>query len=336
LRSRIGSALIVVMWLLLLLAVIVAHFSREVRMETSLATDYVQREKAYYLAFAGVQRAMLQIANDEKSKVDTLEDEWCANPAAYKEVQVGKTGTYDVQVIDEDGKIDLNGANRDVLSRLLYAIDVERDQREEIVDSILDWRDPDDKHSLSGAEDDYYEDLDPPYEAKDGAFDSVEELLLVKGVTEDVYWGHGGEEGFVAGLVDLVTVYQTQPAININTAPGPVLEAVLGVGAATVEGILQSREEGVFFGEGQSPAAYVKENSSIPIVTASRNFSIVSTGILAEGNVRRTVRAVVSREKGRLELKAWDDIWERVAVPVVLEEEEGWEEEEPEQKRETD
>ena len=91
-----------------------------------------------------------------------------------------------------------------------------------------------------------------------------------------------------------------------------------------------------FFGEAQGITSFAKKNANISLVTVSRNFSIVSTGVLLRGDVRRTVRAVVSRERGRLELKAWDDIWERVAVPVVLEEEEDWDEEESTEEKETD
>jgi len=317
-----GSALIIVMWLMVLLSVVVAHYSREVRIETDLATDYIQREKAYYLALAGTQRAILEISRDTEPSIDTLKDSWHANPEAYKDVPVGHTGTYSVQVVDEDGKIDLNSVDHGVLSRLLYAMGVKRDQLETIVDSILDWMDEDDIRRLKGAENDFYEKLDPPYQSKDGPFDSVLELLLVQGVTEDIFWGYEGEDGFVPGLVDLVTVYQSKPVININTAPGPVLEAVLGVGASTVEAILHSRDAGSSSGTPSSLKTLSTSQAGMPMVTFSRNFGVTSTGTVSNSGTKRTVRAIVSRERGVLRVIAWDDLWERIAIPYVLDEDE--------------
>src|SRR5262249_46209370 len=60
---------------------------------------------------------------------------------------------------------------------------------EDIVNSILDWIDPDDEPRANGAEDDYYQSLTPPYHCKNAALDSLEELLLVKGVTAQLLFG---------------------------------------------------------------------------------------------------------------------------------------------------
>ena len=59
---------------------------------------------------------------------------------------------------------------------------------DEIAAAIIDWIDQDD-NTESGAETDYYATLDPPYAAKNGPFDTIEELLLVKGVTPEILYG---------------------------------------------------------------------------------------------------------------------------------------------------
>src|SRR4029077_14453401 len=48
---------------------------------------------------------------------------------------------------------------------------------EDVADAILDWLDPDDEQRELGAEVDYYSGLSPPYGAKNGPLDTVEELL---------------------------------------------------------------------------------------------------------------------------------------------------------------
>jgi general secretion pathway protein K len=76
--------------------------------------------------------------------------------------------------------------------------DLDDKEKDIIVDSILDWRDNDDLRRLHGAEDEYYQSLPDPYRAKNDDFESVEELLLVKGITPEIFHG---------GLKNIVTVY---------------------------------------------------------------------------------------------------------------------------------
>jgi type II secretory pathway component PulK/DNA uptake protein ComE-like DNA-binding protein len=58
-----------------------------------------------------------------------------------------------------------------------------------IADAILDWIDPDNEQRESGAELDYYGSLDPPYAPRNGPLGSIEELLLVRGVTPALLFG---------------------------------------------------------------------------------------------------------------------------------------------------
>lgn len=60
---------------------------------------------------------------------------------------------------------------------------------EEIADSILDWMDEDDETREYGAEDEYYSALDPPYRPRNGVPDSLDELLLVRGITPKLLYG---------------------------------------------------------------------------------------------------------------------------------------------------
>ena len=82
-----------------------------------------------------------------------------------------------------------------------------------MVDSILDWRDPDELKRGHGAENDYYRKRRPPYTAKNGFFDSPEELLLVRGMTADLFYGHDD----VPGLRDVVSAYSKSRKLNLRT-----------------------------------------------------------------------------------------------------------------------
>ncbi len=60
---------------------------------------------------------------------------------------------------------------------------------EQIADAILDWIDEDDEPREYGAELDYYATLDPPYSPRNGPLETIEELLLVRGVTPWLLFG---------------------------------------------------------------------------------------------------------------------------------------------------
>ena len=60
---------------------------------------------------------------------------------------------------------------------------------EDVADAILDWIDTDDEPREYGCEIEYYSGLDPSYAPKNGPLDTVEELLLVRGVTPQLLFG---------------------------------------------------------------------------------------------------------------------------------------------------
>ncbi|HEY1406418.1 MAG TPA: type II secretion system protein GspK, partial [Spirochaetota bacterium] len=73
----------------------------------------------------------------------------------------------------------------------------------DIPDSILDWVDDDDIRSPNGAETfDYYSTLPRPYRAKNMALDSIEELLMIRTITPEIYYGMGG--GNIGKEMDIV------------------------------------------------------------------------------------------------------------------------------------
>jgi type II secretory pathway component PulK len=142
-------------------------------------------------------------------------------------------------LVDESAKINVNLASADLLLGL-ECLD------EAAVASILDWIDGDDVPNPDGAENDYYSGLEAAYSCKNGPIDNIEELLLVKGISLEIYYGSNPDEGdshlnetsadaaefiegvpqnSVAGLCDLLTVYG-DGKININTASKQVLDAL--------------------------------------------------------------------------------------------------------------
>lgn len=94
-------------------------------------------------------------------------------------------------ITPETSKLNLNAASENQIRALFEPIltDLGVDNPSIPIDSLLDWLDSDDEQRENGAEAEYYAQLDPPYQPKNGALDTVEELLLVRGITAALLWG---------------------------------------------------------------------------------------------------------------------------------------------------
>lgn len=227
----------------MILMVTVLSFSLMTRAETYGTITYRDRMGSQFLAEAGVERGIAEIiyrsVNDDKSLNLKGRDIWKMDGTAYSDL-VGK-GVYKVRLFDETGKISLNGLtdiSGTVLKNLLVNMEVAPEEADTIVDSILDWKDADNLHRLSGAEDDYYQSLPHPYKARNGDFETLEELLLVKGVIPNILYGTEANKG----MIHLLTLYGNTNLINLNAAPKEVLTALPGMDAARAEQIIQFRE----------------------------------------------------------------------------------------------
>ena len=130
-----------------------------------------------------------------------------------------------------------------------------------IVNAILDWTDPDDQTCPEGAETAYYQGRPPPDTAKNWPIDDLSELLLIQGMTPEMYWGardhppgdllQAGAQPFgvsaatcrrsQAALADLFTPL-SDGKININTASAEVLQLIPGVDAMVAEAIVSGRQ----------------------------------------------------------------------------------------------
>ena len=127
--------------------------------------------------------------------------------------------------MDEAGKININRVNEASLRCIFTKLGIEEPRRSVLADSILDWRDDDDLHRLNGAEKDYYRSLSPSYPAKNGPFDAVEELLWVRGVTPEIFYG----EEKKAGFKEIFTVDSPIDRVNLRTLSPEVCLAVSGL-----------------------------------------------------------------------------------------------------------
>lgn len=141
----------------------------------------------------------------------------------------------EVYISDESGKINVNKITEETKEnfvKFLTAYKLLEMTAETITDSILDWLDKDDLHHINGAEKDYYATFPEPYEPKNGPFESLEELTLVKGVTPLIF----------ELLRDHLTIYGAGK-INVNFASKEVLLSVPAITEEIAKAIVKYRKK---------------------------------------------------------------------------------------------
>jgi general secretion pathway protein K len=254
-RGERGVALVLVLWVFMVLGVLALDFARYIRDDAMAAINLADETRGYYLALAGMNQAILEGERvHEQGGVEPIatglegEEERRFPPDGEWHEGVFAGGRYAVRITDEGGRIPLNTVDEVLLTRVVTNLlqggsavrGLDRRGAEEsavVVDAILDWRDPDDLPRLHGAESEFYLALERPYPAKNGWFDSLEELLLVRGVTAGLFFG-GGD---VPGLRDVFSVHHRGARVNVRTAPPAVLQALLNVDAASAAELVAQR-----------------------------------------------------------------------------------------------
>ncbi len=174
-----GIALVIVLWMLVLLIVLATGYNRMMRTETLLTANMVRSAQTLALAEAGIHQTITELlkpANEQSWKTDGTTYEYQLNNETIK-----------LQIRSETGKIDLNTAGAELLYGLLKSTNETEENLLPLLQAILDWRDKDNLARTHGAEDADYKNADLTYGAKDGPFNSLDELLLVQGITIELY-----------------------------------------------------------------------------------------------------------------------------------------------------
>ncbi len=204
-KNENGIALLLVLWIITLFAVICAEFSSTMHTETVIVRNYKDGEQAYYTAEAGINRAIIELERASKTtRQSTAEDEDQEDPEfVYWEPGGGpyvfNIDDYICEVVieDENNRLGLNAFLRraktdpTLLKSLLESkVGLEGEERDIVADSLIDWWDKDNNITgINGAENDYYESLEEPYKCRNGEIPVIEELLMVRGVDEKIFYG---------------------------------------------------------------------------------------------------------------------------------------------------
>ena len=230
-----GIALMLVLWIITLLTIIAVGLTTTQRTESALAANQVGGATFRAQADAAIQFTALNLLT--QPPVEALADNIAMENQGFwvpdGQPRLWRWGdeALEIRIINEASLIDLNMADPSLLLGLMKAVGVQNP--EHLVDAILDWRDQDEFHLANGAEDEQYAAAGLPYGAKDGPFDSVEELGQVMGFDKELY----------QALAPVLTVSSGQASPVVEFAPPLVQAALQCIGLEELEERLAQEAE---------------------------------------------------------------------------------------------
>lgn len=320
LRRERGIALLLVLWAFMILGVLALDFGRWMRDDAMAGINAAEETQGYYAAYAGLQKGLWK-AYEKLKNPDLGQDPDDPEAEGEDELIETESGTfhgvsYRVEVRPECGRIPINkiarqaGAgnadDREFLKRLITNLVQGGNATQgmnkrtagtidEVVDSIIDWVDANGTAGVNGAETKWYLD-NRGYPAKNGPLLALEELLQIRGVTADLFYGVEGRPG----LRDVVSVFcgfgeeETFQDGKIDglKVDGNVIRALLpSLTAEEITELLDVRESGDLVG---FAAAFQNRLAADPVLADRFNFEPERATLLAI-----TARADTTRERNQ-------------------------------------
>ncbi len=239
--GRRGSALLTVLWLSACLAAIAFSVSSSVRAETDRVEASSNGLRAWYLATGAVERGIQwMVWGDTYRNPDGSPKYWQFGMPRMN--MTFPSGSAVVEMIPESAKLDINHASADDLMKVVAAVSGNADRAMQITEAILDWR----GGSPGSQFDQYYLSISPTFRARHASFQEIEELLFVRGMTPELFYGNFVADGQGAlyasgGLRDCLSVWGSMGPFDANSM-SPALMAAVGAPPDGVAGIVARRK----------------------------------------------------------------------------------------------
>lgn len=272
-----ASVLVGLLWCLALLSIVVIGTLHTSRIDLMIEKNYGDRIQAHYLALAGVEKTKALLYRDAQQRARSGRNhtgELYNSPDNFRDVRFGR-GQFSIirdgteaegggiiyGISDEESRLNLNSASFEQVSNL------DR-MTPDVAAAIIDWRDEDNQPSPGGAESDYYASLRPPYLTRNAPFQTIRELLLVRGVSPELLFGTrrgevhhvgDGEAGPASGQsgsgwADVLTVNSSvdnvsaagEDQVNIQTADETALTSIPGITSDIARAIVAYRNQNRF------------------------------------------------------------------------------------------
>ena len=292
---RRGAALMLSLWALFLLSALVLSWALDINARLALSGNANRLLEAEALACSGSEVALHPITNPGSSVL---------------EASFGKNQNYHVKVTGEGGRLNLKWIltvperpeRTELLRKFLEVKGVELNERDRMIDTLLDYVDPDNLVRLDGAED------EPGYKPANRMLLRLEELKKVRGWEEFTSMKDWDED----------LTLDSSGAIDVLWASRDVLMSLPGINEQLVDQFIQQRTgadeiQGTEDDPFRSPAealqalgaAQIPQISSLVAAGGDPVWRVVSEG--KSGEVTRTVRMVIRKQGSASTLLSWKE-----------------------------
>jgi len=325
---RAGSALVVVLWVLVILSLMVSGLAFNMQVEAAISSQFRKRLQAEYLARGGVELARYILAHlddvsgEEEFPEGENGDLFLAALHISRGIGVSGlkrklgNGQVTIEVLPEEARRNVNQLTDEDWEEILDQGNVPQEKWAELIDCFRDWVDPNDEHRLNGAESDDPFYRERGYECKNAPLDTVDELLLIKGFTPRIlYGGPAEEEGEppYPGIAQWLTVWG-DGRVNVNTASREVLLTLPEIDEIAVDAIMEgrlgpdgeagTRDDGFKSVDEVIAAAGLPQSAARRITVSSRRYlRVVSTGQV--GDLAVVIWCVLKCEGQRVQVVFW-------------------------------
>ncbi|MBI4550316.1 MAG: general secretion pathway protein GspK [Candidatus Omnitrophica bacterium] len=206
-----GSVLIASLWLMLFLALVAVSVGVRTRLDAQMMSIQLRQQEQREILESGIQIGRFLIETDPDANEDSPRDGWYGARALTDWVE---SEGYELEIRDEDGKLNLNRASADQLRHFFEILSTRGAALEtdpaDLAAGIVRWRG--ETPSFGSAS---------TWKHKGQPFETLEELLLIENISPRDF----------ASIQGYLTVYGRQgeriPRINLNTVSEEVLEALV-------------------------------------------------------------------------------------------------------------
>lgn len=307
--GRSGSAFIITLWVAFGLVSLALYFGHSMSLELKASENRVAGIAADQAIEGAARYASYLLSNLETPGLLPTVQGYVREAVPVGDATfwfIGRDPDQDTPTLpyfsldDDSGRLDINTATQAMLEALPR-------MTPSLAAAIIDWRDADSEVTAGGAEDETYLRRNPPHRAKNGNFESLDELRLVFGMDSEVLYGEDANQNGILdpnendgdanppkdnqdgrldpGILEYLTVRPastatatagaggaTAPAsvrVNANTASEVVLSCLPGIEKAGASALIAYRRSHL---DQLSTAGWFTNALSGDGLTAARNF----------------------------------------------------------------
>jgi general secretion pathway protein K len=284
------------LWALFLLSGMIISWTLDINTRLTISGSANRFLEAEAMACSGAEVAMHPAA---KPGIAALRGSFPPNQS-YEAHITGEAGRLNINRIAAAAMADPNSPQRELLRKYLEVKGIDLNERDRMIDTLLDWIDPDNLVRLNGAE------IDSDYQPANKPLGALDDLKRVRG-WEDFTSRPDWDADF--------TLMTPQPTIDVNWASRDVLLALPGMTEGVIDRFMATRrgpddiegtEDDVRFTDLQQVQIALGLTQPqiaqiAPLISATPTDQIVRVvSIGKSGGVTRTVRMVVMKPGPRL------------------------------------